>query len=123
MKQYIHNVPGRLRIKTTLIKRNEEMAIHTRKFINQIRGINSASTNTITGSITILYNTKIIKANMILATLKDAGFISKPQITPHVNETLSRVGKFVGKFIFGLAVEKALGRNFLSFVITALILF
>ena len=123
MEQYIHNTPGRLRVKTKIIKNNEETAAHARKFIDQIRGVKSVSTNTVTGSITILYNIKTIKYNMILDILKDYGVIGKKQTTPHVDKTSTRLVEFVGKFLFGLVVEKTFGYNFLSFVITFVVLF
>lgn len=121
MGQYIHNIPGRLRIKTKFIKNNEETAKHIRKFIDQTRGVKSVATNTVTGSITILYDTKVTKSNIVLNVLKDMGLLKEPQVTQHV--TATKIGEFVGKLLFGLAVEKTLGRNFISFVVTALILF
>jgi hypothetical protein len=123
MKQYIHSIPGRLRVKTALIKGNEETALHTRKFISQIRGVKSVATNTTTGSITILYNIKTVKSNTLLDILKESNFINDQKTTPHVNKTFSRVGEFVGKFLLGLAIEKTFGYNFLSFVITSIIFF
>jgi hypothetical protein len=123
MRQYIHNTPGRLRIKTGFIKNNKETAKHVRKFIDQIRGVSSVATNTITGSITILYDTKITKSITVLDILKDMGLLNEPQTTQHINKTVIKMGEFIGKLLFGLAVEKALGRNFISFVVTALILF
>lgn len=123
MKQYIHSVPGRLRVKTALIKKNEETALHTRKFISQIRGVKSVATNTVTGSITILYNIKTVKSNTLLGILKDSNFINNQETTPQVDKTLSRLVEFVGKFLLGLAVEKTFGYNFLSFVITSIIFF
>jgi copper chaperone CopZ len=123
MKQYIHSVPGRLRVKTALIKKNEETALHTRKFIGQIRGVKSVATNTITGSITILYDTKIVKNNTLLDILKESNFISDQKTTPQIDKTLSRLVEFTGKFLLGLAVEKTFGYNFLSFVITSIIFF
>lgn len=123
MKQYIHSVPGRLRIKIALIKKNEEIALHTRKFIRQIRGVKSVATNTVTGSITILYNTKTVKSNTILDILKESNFISNQKTTPQVDKTLSRFVEFAGKFLLGLAIEKTFGYNFLSFVITSIIFF
>lgn len=123
MGQYIHNIPGRLRIKTKFIKNNEETAKHIRKFIDQTRGVKSVATNTVTGSITILYDTKVTKSNIVLNVLKDMGLLNEPQTTQHINKTVTKMGEFIGKLLFGLAVEKALGRNFISFVVTALILF
>jgi copper chaperone CopZ len=124
MRQYIHNTPGRLRVKTGFIKNNEETAKHIKKFIDQIRGVSSVATNTITGSITILYDTKITKSITVLDILKDMGLLNEQHITQqHVGKTATKVGEFVGKFLLGLVVEKTFGYNFLSFVITSIIFF
>jgi hypothetical protein len=55
MSYYLHDVPGRLRIKTPFIKGNEKLAKHVERFLEQINGIVSITTNPLTGTIIMVY--------------------------------------------------------------------
>jgi len=118
MKQYIHSVPGRLRVKTPIVKRNIKMAKHVEKFISQLRGVNSVYSNITTGSVLIKYDSKIINHNIILNIFKKHGLISKEQtisLDEHINETASKAGYALRKIILGTVVEKVIKNSALSF--------
>jgi copper chaperone CopZ len=125
MKQYIHSVPGRLRIKTSIVKRNPSMAKHVEKFMSQLRGVKSVYSNPTTGSVLVRYDSKTINSNTILDTFKTFGLINKTQIISldeHINETASKAGHALRKIILGTVVENIIENSALSFIAPLLIL-
>lgn len=79
MSHYIHHVPGRLRVKSPGLKRNERAAVQTRAHLDQLHGVHSAEVNTITGSILIHYDTQRLHAETLLDTLRSLGHVHPEQ--------------------------------------------
>jgi len=71
---YIHNVPGRLRIKNDILKGNTDSADEIRKALSTIRGIGTVDINLTTGSILVHYNPKITNSKEIAGLLENRGF-------------------------------------------------
>ncbi|HXW69701.1 MAG TPA: hypothetical protein VEJ88_08825 [Dissulfurispiraceae bacterium] len=71
---YIHNVPGRVRIKSDVLKRNPDSVDEIRKALSTIMGIGTVDINLTTGSILINYNRKVTNYEEIVAFLKRGGF-------------------------------------------------
>jgi copper chaperone CopZ len=55
MVQYIHHVPGRLRVKFSWLRRNEVQAIAIQAQLEALEGVNRVDINLTTGSIVVLY--------------------------------------------------------------------
>lgn len=73
MSHYFHVVPGRLRIKSPLIKRNKNVA-EVEGLLEAISGINSFEINTVTGSILVNYDSKVVSYKKIISILRQAGY-------------------------------------------------
>lgn len=113
----MHNVPGRLRVKTPLIKGKEQTAKHIEAFLRQVQGILSIATNPVTGSITINYNEKKINADYLLTILQSRGIFDPSKATTndqYINNAVTKAGNIVYKAVLGAAVEKALEGSALS---------
>lgn len=74
---YIHNVPGRIRIKTPCFKNNSGAADEIRKALSTIRGIGTVDINLTTGSILINYNPKETCHKVIARLLEDRGLFDR----------------------------------------------
>jgi len=59
MGHYIHHVPGRLRIRTPLLKRDDGHAKAAEEFLQSIEGATSVRANIVTGSIILTYERDI----------------------------------------------------------------
>lgn len=112
MSGYLHHVPGRLRIKTPRIRRNEAEAARLRTLLENIDGIVSHEINTLTGSVLIRYSTGEVQA--ILDALAKHGYFSAahPGPAPASTEsatpkTCEPLGSRVAKMALGIALEKA----------------
>jgi copper chaperone CopZ len=119
MSYYCHSTPGRLRIKTPIIKQNPVEIEKVRGMLQALSGVDAFSINALTGSITINYSGGATDSESILSILKEKGYyrISPIEEQEHPFETVaSKVGTTVGKAIVGAFVEKAFEGSMLSFL-------
>lgn len=117
MSYYIHNVPGRLRIKSPSIKKNENVANELKKALSTMPGIATADINLITGSLLVNYNPKSVSYKDILSMLERKGYFDPARATStdqYVNKALSKAGNMVTKAVFGAVVERAFEGSALS---------
>ena len=119
MDYYIHNVPGRLRLRTPLVKGNRASVKHVEGLVKQLRGVDSADVNTITGSVVVHYCQKTISSDVILSTLENEGLFDSSRVVSHdqyIHKSASKAGQVIGKFLFGALVEKAIENAGLALV-------
>jgi copper chaperone CopZ len=111
MSYYVHEVPGRLRIKIPEVKGNPGLAAEVKCFVTHVSGVASATVNTLTGSVVITYDPEIISAKEILRFLTDEGYLdivralsgkAKPA------DPLANAGAAVSKALFGAVIDRAL---------------
>ena len=119
MECYVHNVPGRLRIKNSLFK-NSSVHYEVRKaLVNMGHGIGTAEFNTTTGSLLINYDPTRIHHQDILNALAVAGFyhpektITNDQV---IHQATSKAFNVVTKAVTGAFLETALQGTGLSFL-------
>ncbi len=119
MNHYVHNVPGRLRLRNTLFKNS---AVHydvQKVLVNMGHGIGTADFNTTTGSLLINYDPKEINHEDILNALELAGFyhpdkmVTNDQVVHHMT---AKAFKLVSKTVSGAFIESALEGTGLSFL-------
>ena len=119
MKCYVHNVPGRLRIKNFLFK-NSSVHYEVRKaLVNMGHGIGTVDFNTTTGSLLINYNPTEIQHQDILNALAVAGFyhpdktITNDQV---IHQATAKAFNVLTKAVSGAFIETALQGTGLSFL-------
>lgn len=119
MNHYIHHIPGRLRIKTPLIKRNHNLALEIEELLNPVKGINSTLINPVTGSILIEFSAEIVGTATILNVLKKAGYLDLSKTVTndqYVQAKVSKTAKIFWSAVSGAFVETALAGTGLSFL-------
>jgi cell division FtsZ-interacting protein ZapD len=128
MNHYIHHVPGRMRVKSPLIKGNEKEAARLRNLLVGVEGVLSHEVKSITGSILISYDTALTQAPQILAfleehnylkltgTLRQRNYIPAPQRSHPLRELGSSMGKAFGKAVVNIAVEKLAERSAMALI-------
>ncbi|NLI81312.1 MAG: heavy-metal-associated domain-containing protein [Deltaproteobacteria bacterium] len=123
MGLYIHDIPGRLRVKTPIIKGNNSAAESVQKILEAIEGVDSTAVNTLTGSVVVNYNAKAVDSARLLQTLNQKGYIDLSRVSTNeqaLQVAASRAGGVIGKAILGLVLEKAFEGSALS-LLTVLI--
>ncbi len=119
MSFYCHSTPGRLRIKTPIIKQNPAEIEKVREILQSLSGVDALSINALTGSITINYTDDVIDSESILNILKEKGYyrISRIEEQEHpIEAAVSQVGTTVGKALVGAFVQQAFEGSMLSFL-------
>jgi hypothetical protein len=102
MSFYMHQIPGRLRVKTPFIKGNPERACEAERLLEFIPGIKSVSANTITGSLVIRYDPKTISAESITEALTDARLFNPAKAITndeYIHAMASKALSFAAAFI------------------------
>jgi cation transport ATPase len=123
MSYYLHEVPGRLRIQIPSLKRNSQSAQEVRDLLEDLSGIESASVNTVTGSVTVHYDPETIRSRAILSLLSREEYIDVTRAIPshqYVETALSKAGRVASKALIGFALDRALQGSPLS-ILTAFI--
>ncbi|MBF0457938.1 MAG: hypothetical protein HQK99_08600 [Nitrospirae bacterium] len=119
MVVYLHSVPGRLRIKSSVLKRDNGKREQVVIFFQGVEGVKSVNSNPITGSLAISYCTHLIDAEIIMEMLEKIGGIDLSKTISndeYIHNALSKVGGFASKVLFGSAMDVALGDSALSFL-------
>lgn len=128
MSHYVHHLPGRLRVKTAIIKRNETEAARLRNLLAELDGVRAHEVNIVTGSILITYDIDTTDVQTILTFLKDQGYVKGMTVLDHRQNLPAKVsskvgskigsnmGKAFGEAVFGFVVEKALERSAVALI-------
>jgi Heavy metal associated domain 2 len=105
MLEYIHFVPGRLRLKISEF-RDRRRAAEAQSYVSAIPAVKSAVTNPITGSLTINFDHRELSIRDLWARLRAQGYVSTscPQFIANGSLTIGNPGGNQ----FGRAVVTAL---------------
>ena len=104
MTHYVHHVPGRLRVKSPALKKNERQAKLVKEYLDSMNGVLSADVSTVTGSIVIKYDAFLVEGKTILNSLHAMGHARS--VTPHGEVYSSGIG--VGQKVTDTLVNKLL---------------
>ncbi len=114
---YVHDIPGRLRVKIPQAKGRPDTAQEIEKLLRDIEGIDSTASNTTTGSVVINYNSRTLSSDKILSALNQKGWLDRSKVATYddvLQETVSRVGSVVSRALVGLVLEKTFEGSMLS---------
>jgi len=75
MLEHVHLVPGRLRVKTPLFRRNGHMAADAQAKLGQIPGVSRIEVNTATGSLIIHYDDRKLGSTALWEELVELGYV------------------------------------------------
>lgn len=117
MSYYIHNVPGRLRLKSPLIKKNENVADEIKKTLSTMSGIATIDINLLTGSLLVNYNPKTTSHKDIISILQRKGYFDETRAATneqYIHNAASKAGQIVGRAVLGAFVQEALEGSALS---------
>lgn len=115
---YIHNVPGRLRLRSPFFK-NTNIHDDIKKILAVLGGIATTDFNATTGSIVVYYNPAQIRPENIVSAFQRKGYFDpKKALTndQYVYNAVSKTGQFIGKAVFGAAINTVFQGPALSFL-------
>ncbi|MGO8880878.1 MAG: HMA2 domain-containing protein [Desulfomonilaceae bacterium] len=120
---YIHETPGRLRLKIPGLKRNVELADELTLLLREKRGIDSIDVNALTGSVKVNFDESQVTSTTLLNLLSQEGHIDLTKLVSssrYMDTVFSEAGRVASKAILSLVLDKALEGSSLS-IIAALI--
>lgn len=119
MAHYIHHVPGRLRIRSPLLKRDNERAKAAEEFLQTIEGVSSVRANTVTGSITLTYERDMVNSAVILEAAAQRGYYRPEAVRSadgQLDDMAARTSGTLGKLLFGFVVKEAVERSAVALI-------
>jgi hypothetical protein len=105
MLEYVHFVPGRLRLKISEL-RHQHSAADAEAYVVAIPSVRSATANPITGSLTITYDEQRLAIGDLWELLRGRGYVSGRCLQSTVIDRRSPIGSAADRF--GRAVMGAL---------------
>jgi copper chaperone CopZ len=115
MVNYIHHVPGRLRVNTPVLKRNEFRARQLKSYLEGMHGVLRADTSIVTGSVVIKYDTDMVSSAVILNSLHDLGYIQNIHVSEQAAQAAPQMQKAADIFMAKL-VETALEKSAVALI-------
>jgi hypothetical protein len=122
----LHHVPGRLRVCLAMLKRNAPAARELPAALLAIRGVKSASVNSVTGSIILHYDRNSFDPAVFWAILHQLGYIDQPRAIPcpRPGKTIRKTSPardMIVKALLETLLEQWLGPSAAALIIGALI--
>lgn len=77
MSYYLHDVPGRMRVKSPVVKNNPQTADDVKYLLSLTHGVNSTELNLTTGSILIYYHPDKLHRSDLINLLIEKGYFDK----------------------------------------------
>jgi hypothetical protein len=74
MNYYMHILPGRIRIRTSVLQKNDPGMDYVQRLLHSIEGVLSVHVNPRIGSVLIHYNQRLISSHLILNQLARSGY-------------------------------------------------
>jgi copper chaperone CopZ len=117
LSYYVHNVPGRLRVRLPMVKNNPSKEEHVRSILRDVKGVETISVNPMTGSVVVNYDPEVLTYENILEILKEYNYFDESKMVnndKYIEGAVTKAGEAVGKAVLSWAVGKAFEGSGLS---------
>lgn len=111
MSHYIHNLPGRLRVKSPTLKRNEGPARQAKDHIDRVHGVLASEVNPVTGSLLIRYDANLVNAQTLLDSLRDLGHVPQHHAAPAAYGAATDAAQRLSDTVVNKLVETLIERS------------
>ena len=117
MGYYLHEIPGRVRIKIPALRRNSDHADEIQGLLRELPGVTSTLVNTVTGSVVVRHDPEIVGSGAILAFLAREGYIDVGEAISgkeYIGIDVPSVGRAASMALVGFALDRLLQGSPLS---------
>ena len=108
MSQYIHQVPGRIRVRSRAFRCRSRRARAAEGKLRAMVGVRQVRVNPPAGSITVHYDPAVLKKSHLLAALEETGCLGA---TSRNDEGVRKMGEVFGRALVGAVVQKAIEQS------------
>lgn len=119
MSYYIHDIPGRLRVRSPFLKGDAEIAQAVVERLGRVPGVKAVSANPVTGSVVAEYDPARVEAHALVAALEAEGhFDRRRAITndQYIHNAVAGAVNVVKGSLLGGALDFALEGTSLAFL-------
>lgn len=119
MTHYYHEVPGRLRVKSPVLKGDHVQCKSVQDFLGQHDGVQAVSANPVTGSVVVNYDPKVASSGAIKEILAQKGYFRPEKAVTsekYITDSTGKIGQLVGKVVLSACVEKMFEGSALSLI-------
>ena len=116
---YIHNVNGRLRVRSEILKRSRFACDSVRIALSTMPGIGVVEINPVTGSVLAHYNRTTVNHEDIISLLERKGYLDRTKAytdDKRIHNGTLTVGQKIVKPLIGTLIGMALNDTPLSFL-------
>ncbi len=119
---YVHHIPGRLRVRTDRLRHNGEAAERLRSRLSGVAGVRCADVNPVTGSALIHYDPNAAKLPDLLAAVREFGRVDERTLSTGASrgaasaELPATIGKAVAKTVGAYLLQTAVERSVVALV-------
>lgn len=113
MSHYIHHVPGRIRVRSKAFRCRSAKARAAESRLLTLTGVRQVRVNPHAGSITVHYDSALLKQSDLLSELEQCGCIG---VTRRLDSVSTKAGAMFGKALVGAVVQKAVEQSARSLV-------
>lgn len=110
MLDYVHSVPGRLRIQSVALRRNSILMRQIRQHVLKITGVGTVTATQATGSIVVRYDPRELTSEALWVELTSLG-LARPTMNQPVRGDASGLGAIVAKTISNTVMTKLAERS------------
>ena len=108
MSQYIHHVPGRIRVRSKAFRCRSDKGKAAERKLLALTGVRQVRVNPHAGSITVHYDSALLKQSDLLAVLEQCGCLGA---SIRSDEVTRKAGELFGKALVGAVVQKAVEQS------------
>jgi hypothetical protein len=116
---YLHHLPGRLRVRNPILKRNSQKAGEVQLFLEGTRGVNLVRLNPVTGSVTIHYTPTEIDGSALIESMTDAGYV-RPDLAlaseRNLDQAMGKAGRALARVAAGVVLDALLADSPLGLI-------
>jgi hypothetical protein len=119
MTYYMHDIPGRLRVRIPQLRKDPALAKTLQGIAGSIMGVKNIDLNPLTGSMVLYYDKHVVSSNHILNTLTRHGYFERSKAMTneeYIKSKVSGAARVVGKALGGAFMDAALEGSALSFL-------
>jgi copper chaperone CopZ len=115
---YVHHVPGRLRVKAPSLKGHDARAVRVKERLEALPGIIGVKVNKTTGSVTVKYDVDQQSHHALLDALHHDGLTIPPHAASAIPSRPSKqsIGRKVGDAVISKVLETILERTAIALV-------
>ncbi len=113
---YLHQLPGRLRVRSDVLKQNPKLASELLTAIGMMPGVRSVDVSILTGSVLVHYDPLRGSSDQVVAALRGHGVVHDATAPATSSSRGSSLRRTIGNAVLAAVLQQALERAVLGVV-------